>query len=74
LLREGGATAAGTWLVNSSMPTISQTPVSIFCGRMQALSWKATTALEERLRLDYDWFLSNQSKLRQMVIEASTTN
>ena len=38
-------------------------------GRIQALGWKATTTLEEGLRLYYDWFLANQGKLRETVIE-----
>jgi GDP-L-fucose synthase len=39
--------------------------------RLQALGWKATTTLEKGLRLYYDWFLSNQGKLRETVIEAA---
>ena len=42
-------------------------------GRIQALGWSATTPLEEGLRLYYDWFLSNQGKLRETVIEATTS-
>jgi GDP-L-fucose synthase len=37
--------------------------------RIQGLGWKATTPLQEGLRLYYDWFLSNQSKLRESMIE-----
>jgi GDP-L-fucose synthase len=40
-------------------------------GRIQALGWSATTPLEEGLRLYYNWFLSNQGKLRETVIEAA---
>ena len=40
-------------------------------GRIQALGWSATTPLEKGLRLYYDWFLSNQGKLRETVIEAA---
>ena len=39
--------------------------------RIQALGWSATTPLEEGLKLYYDWFLSNQGKLRETVIEAA---
>jgi GDP-L-fucose synthase len=42
--------------------------------RIQALGWSATTPLEEGLRLYYDWFLSNQGKLREMVIEAAISD
>jgi len=42
-------------------------------GRIQALGWSATTPLEEGLRRYYDWFLSNQGKLRETVIEAATS-
>src|SRR5215472_9924460 len=40
-------------------------------GRIQALGWSATTPLEKGLKLYYDWFLSNQGKLRETVIEAA---
>ena len=40
-------------------------------GRIQALGWSATTPLEKGLRLYYDWFLLNQGKLRETVIEAA---
>jgi GDP-L-fucose synthase len=36
--------------------------------RIQALGWTPITSLEEGLKLYYDWFLSNQRKLRQTVI------
>src|SRR5215467_4977597 len=41
--------------------------------RIQALGWSATTPLEEGLRRYYDWFLSNQRKLRETVIETATS-
>ena len=41
--------------------------------RIQALGWSATTTLGVGFRLYYDWFLSNQGKLRETVIEAPTT-
>jgi GDP-L-fucose synthase len=41
--------------------------------RIQALGWSATTPLEEGLKRYYDWFLSNQGKLRETVIEAVTS-
>ena len=41
--------------------------------RIRALGWSATTPLEEGLRRYYDWFLSNQGKLRETVIEAATS-
>jgi GDP-L-fucose synthase len=40
-------------------------------GRIQTLGWSATTPLEQGLKLYYDWFLSNQGKLRETVIEAA---
>jgi GDP-L-fucose synthase len=43
-------------------------------GRIQALGWKATTTLEEGLRLYYDWFLANQGKLRETVIEPAVSD
>jgi GDP-L-fucose synthase len=43
-------------------------------GRIQALGWKATTTLEEGLRLYYDWFLANQGKLRETVIETAISD
>jgi GDP-L-fucose synthase len=43
------------------------------CSRMQALGWSATTTLGEGLKLYYHWFLSNQGKLRETIIEAPTT-
>ena len=42
--------------------------------RIQAMGWKATTKLEEGLKLYYDWFLSNQGKLRETVIETETSD
>jgi GDP-L-fucose synthase len=42
--------------------------------RMQAMGWKAQTELEEGLKLYYDWFLSNQGKLRETVIESTTSD
>jgi GDP-L-fucose synthase len=42
--------------------------------RIQAMGWKATTKLEEGLKLYYDWFLSNQGKLRETVIETATSD
>jgi GDP-L-fucose synthase len=39
------------------------------CGRLHALGWSAMTSLEEGLRLYYDWFFSNQGRLRETVIE-----
>jgi len=42
--------------------------------RIQALGWSATTALQEGLRLYYDWFLSNQGRLRETVIEAAISD
>jgi len=42
--------------------------------RMQAMGWKAQTELEEGLKLYYDWFLSNQGKLRETVIETATSD
>jgi GDP-L-fucose synthase len=42
--------------------------------RIQAMGWSATTSLEEGLRLYYDWFLSNQGKLRETVIEAAISD
>ena len=39
--------------------------------RIQWLGWKPTTALKDGLRLYYDWFLSNQGKLRETVMEAT---
>ena len=42
-------------------------------GRIQALGWSATTSLDEGLRRYYDWFLSNQGKLRETVIEVATS-
>src|SRR5215471_4173627 len=41
--------------------------------RIQAVGWSATTPLEEGLRRYYDWFLSNQGKLRETVIEAAAS-
>jgi GDP-L-fucose synthase len=41
--------------------------------RMHALGWKATTTLEEGLRLYYVWFLANRSQLRETVIEAASS-
>jgi GDP-L-fucose synthase len=38
--------------------------------RIQGLGWKSTTPLKKGLRLYYDWFLSNQGKLRELAIEA----
>jgi GDP-L-fucose synthase len=43
-------------------------------GRIQALGWKATTTLEKGLRLYYDWFLANQGKLRETVIEPAVSD
>jgi len=43
-------------------------------GRIQALGWKATTLLEEGLRLYYDWLLANQGKLRETLIEAAPSD
>jgi nucleoside-diphosphate-sugar epimerase len=42
--------------------------------RIQAVGWKAATSLEEGLRLYYDWFLSNQGKLRETVIEPAISD
>jgi GDP-L-fucose synthase len=42
--------------------------------RIQAMGWKATTKLGEGLKLYYDWFLSNQGKLRETVIETATSD
>jgi GDP-L-fucose synthase len=42
--------------------------------RIQAMGWKATTKLGEGLKLYYDWFLSNQGKLRETVIETETSD
>jgi GDP-L-fucose synthase len=39
------------------------------CSRLHALGWSAKTSLAEGLRLYYDWFLSNQGRLRETVIE-----
>ena len=39
------------------------------CSRLHALGWSAKTSLEEGLKLYYDWFLSNQDRLRETVIE-----
>src|SRR5262249_15232884 len=39
--------------------------------RMQAMGWKATTELEQGLKLYYEWFLSNQGNLRETVIETA---
>jgi GDP-L-fucose synthase len=39
------------------------------CGRLHALGWSAMTSLEEGLRLYYDWFLSNQGRLRETVVQ-----
>ena len=41
------------------------------CSRMQALGWSAVTSLEQGLRLYYDWFLANQGKLRETVVEGA---
>jgi GDP-L-fucose synthase len=41
--------------------------------RMHALGWKATTTLEEGLRLYYTWFLANGGRLRETVIEAASS-
>ena len=37
--------------------------------RLQSLGWSPKTSLEDGLRMYYDWFLSNQSKLRETNIE-----
>jgi GDP-L-fucose synthase len=42
--------------------------------RIHALGWKGTTSLEEGLRLYYDWFLLNQGKLRETVIETAISD
>ena len=34
-------------------------------GRLHALGWRATTALEAGLRSTYDWFCANESQLRR---------
>src|SRR5262245_34874545 len=38
--------------------------------RLQSLGWSPKTSLEEGLRMYYDWFLSNQGKLREINIGA----
>jgi GDP-L-fucose synthase len=42
--------------------------------RIHALGWSPMTSLEEGLRLYYDWFLSNQGKLRETVIVGAATS
>jgi GDP-L-fucose synthase len=42
--------------------------------RIHALGWSPMTSLEEGLRLYYDWFLSNQGKLRETVIAGAATS
>ena len=34
-------------------------------GRLHALGWRATTALEAGLRTTYEWFCANESRLRR---------
>ena len=36
--------------------------------RLQSLGWSPRTSLEQGLRVYYDWFLSNQDRLREIVI------
>ena len=38
--------------------------------RLQSLGWSPRTSLEQGLRLYYDWFLSHQDRLREIVIGA----
>jgi GDP-L-fucose synthase len=42
--------------------------------RIHALGWSPATPLEEGLRLYYDWFLANQSKLRETVFEGTAAS
>jgi GDP-L-fucose synthase len=39
--------------------------------RIHALGWSAVTPLDQGLKLYYDWFLSNQGKLRETVFAAA---
>ena len=40
--------------------------------RMLGLGWKARTPLKEGLKPYYDWFLSNQGKLRESLMETQS--
>jgi GDP-L-fucose synthase len=42
--------------------------------RIHALGWSPATPLEQGLRLYYDWFLANQGKLREMVVEGAAAS
>jgi GDP-L-fucose synthase len=42
--------------------------------RIHALGWSPATSLEEGLRLYYDWFLANQSKLRETVFKGTAAS
>jgi GDP-L-fucose synthase len=42
--------------------------------RIHTLGWSAVTPLEEGLRLYYDWFRSNQGKLRETVIAGAAVS
>ena len=42
--------------------------------RIHALGWSAVTPLERGLDLYYDWFLSNQGKLREIILAGAATS
>ena len=42
--------------------------------RLQSLGWSPKTSLEEGLRMYYEWFLSNQGKLREINIGAEAVS
>jgi GDP-L-fucose synthase len=42
--------------------------------RIHALGWTPATPLEQGLGLYYDWFLANQGKLREMVVEGAAAS